>query len=286
VFLCGGHLDGPPPVWPDQAVLIRDEDHARRTVNEHVNHGASAIKVYFRLPLEHIKAACEAARHRGVLVTAHLELVNADDAIRAGVRGIEHVTSFGTALAEPKYAGQFQTKVRADSNARNELRHWLWSTIDLETSSRVKPLLDLIVDKDVFVSPTLAIFERRAGEKDGTPDDARAFATMLRFVGLCHRAGAKVVVGSHTAAPFAETGRAYQRELELLIQAGMTPLEAITAGTLQNARYFGISDRLGTIEPGKTADLILVEGDPSGDIDALKNVRHVMLNGRWIGEPP
>jgi imidazolonepropionase-like amidohydrolase len=286
VFLCGGHLDGPPPVWLDQAVLIRDAVQARHAVKDHVDHGASAIKVYFRLPLEHVRAACAAARERGVMVTAHLELVDADDAIRAGVRGIEHVTSFGTALAAPEFAEQFRAKVRADSSARNQLRHWLWSKIDLESSTRVRPLLDLIIEKDVFVSPTLAIFERRAGEKSGTEDEARAFANMLRFVGLCHRAGARVVVGSHTAAPFAETGRAYQRELELLIDAGMSPLEAITAGTRQNARFFGIDRRLGTLEAGQTADLILVDGDPSTAIDALNNVRHVMLNGSWIGEGP
>ena len=109
---------------------------------------------------------------------------------------------------------------------------------------------------------------------------------MLRFVGICHQAGAKIVVGSHTSAPFAERGRAYQRELELLVECGLTPLEALTAGTLHNAEFFGIEDRLGTIEPGKTADLILVDGDPSADITAMRNVKHVLLNGNWFGAAP
>ena len=109
---------------------------------------------------------------------------------------------------------------------------------------------------------------------------------MMRFVGLCHDAGAKVVVGSHTHAPFAERGRAYQRELELLGDAGLTPLEVITAGTLHNAQFFGIEDRLGAVQAGKTADLILVDGDPSRDIAVMRNVKHVMLNGRWIGQSP
>ena len=95
-----------------------------------------------------------------------------------------------------------------------------------------------------------------------------------------------VVVGSHTRAPFAEPGRAYQRELELLVEAGLTPLEAITAGTLYNAQFFGIDNRLGTLEAGKTADLILIDGDPSRDIALMRNVKHVMLNGNWIGESP
>ncbi|HIG30679.1 MAG TPA: DUF1028 domain-containing protein [Verrucomicrobiales bacterium] len=286
VFLCGGHLDAHPPVWADQAIVIRDSEHARNTVNEHVDRGASAIKVYFRLPLEHIAAVCEAADKRNVFVTAHLELVDADDAIKAGVRGIEHVTSFGTALAKPDRAKSFKAQIFADSNARRKLRPWLWAGINLDSSPRVKPLLETLVKHQVFVSPTLAIFEARVGEKNTTSDQVNGFANMIKFVGLCRKAGAKIVVGSHTSAPFAESGRAYQRELELLVEAGLSPMEAIRSATQINAQFFGIDDRLGTIEIGKTADLTLVDGDPSQDIAAMRSVKHVMLNGIWVGESP
>jgi len=211
--------------------------------------------------------------------------VDADAAIRAGVRGIEHVTSFGTALAEPEGTSKFKAAIGDDSAARHQLRHWLWSTIDLDGSPRVKPLVDLVVKERVFVSPTLAVFEKRSGQKGASESDAIGFANMLKFVGLCHRAGGKVVVGSHTTAPHAEVGRAYQRELELLVESGLSPLEAITAGTLNNAQFFGADDRLGSIEPGKLADLILIKGDPSRDIRAMKNVRHVILNGIWQRGP-
>ena len=111
----------------------------------------------------------------------------------------------------------------------------------------------------------------------------RAFRNMLAFVGRAHRAGARVVVGSHSSVPHAERGWAYQREMELLVEAGLTPIEAIVAATLENARFFRVEDRLGTIERGKLADLLLVEGDPSRDIRAMRRVRRVMLNGRWVG---
>ena len=285
VFLCGAHLDGPPPVWPDQAVVVRDVQHARDSVRAHVHRGASAIKVYFRLPLEHVKAVCEEADKQGVLVTAHLELVDADAAIRAGVRGIEHVTSFGTALAEPVYVKRFKDSVGADSSARRQLRHWLWSTLDLERSDKVQPMIDLLVEKHVTVSPTLAIFERRAGVQGGTVEQARAFQNMMHFVRLCHEAGVKIVVGSHTSAPFAGKGRAYQRELELLGQCGMSPMDLILASTRNNAEFLDIEERLGTVEAGKLADLILVEGDPSEDIGRMKRVSAVMLNGNWVEMP-
>ena len=282
IFLCGGHLDGINPIHRDQAIRVEGIDHAKRAVNWHVDRGASAIKVYFMLPLDHIAAACEAANDRGVLVTAHLELVDADKAIQAGVRGIEHITSFGTVLASPEDSATFKTEVLADPNQRRPLRPWLWSRIDLDNSPRLQPLLDLIVETGTFVSPTIGIFEARRGEKEASEEHVRGFETMMQFITLCHEAGAKIVVGSHTRSPFADTGYAYQREMELLVDAGMTPLEVITAATRNGAEFFGIEDRLGTVEAGKTADLILVKADPSKHINAMRDPTHVMLNGSWV----
>ena len=172
VFLCGAHLDTHPAVWPQQAVLVKDAGHARRTVIDHVGQGASAINIYFRLPLKYHETVCRMAAELGVLVTAHLELVDATDAIKAGVRGVEHVTSFGTSLAAPEDAESFRRRVRGDPNARKKLCHDLWSRIDMD-SPRVKRVVDLIVEKGVFVSPTLGIFEKRIGSPGNTERDER-----------------------------------------------------------------------------------------------------------------
>src|SRR6185503_21044508 len=114
-----------------------------------------------------------------------------------------------------------------DSDARKTWRHGLWGQIDLDKSPRLKPLLTTIVENQVFLSPTLALYECRPGVKGSTERDVRGFENLVRFVGLCHQAGAKVVVGSHTAAPFAAQGWAYQREMELLVESGLSPLETI-----------------------------------------------------------
>jgi len=152
----------------------------------------------------------------------------------------------------------------------------------LRASTRVQPLIDLIVKRRIFVSPTLAVFEKRRGDRGITEAEARGFENMLEFVRLCHRGGARMVVGSHSTVPKAERGWAYQRELELLAECGLTPMEVIAAATRNNADFFRVSGRLGTIEPGKLADLVVIDGDPLKDMQALRRVERVMLNGQWI----
>lgn len=281
LFLTGPHLDSPPPAYPADSIIVRDEEEAHLAVSRFVEDGASAIKVYFRLPVGLIKVVTNTAHARGLPVTAHLEIVDATDAIRAGVDGIEHVTSFGTALMPLREAEKYRQSVLADNNARREGRYTVWSRIDLD-SPRANTLYKLLAERGTFISPTLAVFERRAGDKDTTDVHLRAFRNMLAFVGRARRAGARVVVGSHSGVPHAERGWAYQRELELLVEAGLTPTEAVVAATLENARFFRVDDRLGSVERGKLADLVLVEGDPLKDIGAMRRVRRVMLNGRWV----
>src|SRR5690348_6529466 len=280
LFLCGPHLDSPPPAYPTDSFIVRDPEETRLAVNRFVDDGASAIKVYFRLPLALIRVAIETAHARGVPVMGHLEIVDARDAIRAGIDGIEHATSFGTALLPLRDAEKYRQAVLASNDARREGRYQVWSTINLNTP-QAAALFKLIVDRGVVVSPTLAVFEKQRGDKDTTDMHVHAFKQMEAFVGLANKAGAKIVVGSHSDVPHAKRGWAYQRELELLVESGLTPMQALVAGTMNNARYFHAADRLGSIETGKLADLVLVDGDPLKDISNMRRIKRVMLNGVW-----
>ncbi|WP_439481522.1 amidohydrolase family protein [Cyclobacterium plantarum] len=278
VYLTGAHLDGYPGVYLDQAALVRSTDHIQTLIKDYVMQGGSGIKIYFRLPLKYYETVMRTADFYHIPVVAHLELVDAEDAILAGLQGIEHITSFGTSLAEPEDAREFREGVQADNNYRRDGRYLLWSKIDL-SADRVKEVLALAVKNNVVLSPTLTTFERQAGDEEY---QAKAFKNMLDFVGMAHQAGVTIVTGSHNSGKYAQRGLAYQREMELFVEAGMSPLEVISSSTLHNARYFRTQDRLGSIEPGKLADLILVEGDPSVDIKAMYAIRKVMLNGEWV----
>ena len=281
LFLTGPHLDMPPPAYPKNSFLIRDPIEARHAVNKFADQGASAIKVYIRLPVAIIKEVCTTAHQRGIPVVAHLEITGAMEAIAVGVDGIEHVTSFGTDLLPTFEAQQYEQSVLADNSARREGRYQVWNLIDIE-GEKVDSLLLFLKQKGTVVSPTLGAFEYRFG--DGKTDSIKvsAFENMLTFVGKVKKAGVPVVVGSHSSVPYAERGWAYQREMELLSESGLTNMEIIVSATMENARFFRVEDRLGSVEEGKQADLLLLEGDPIKNLDAFYNISKVMLNGVWV----
>lgn len=282
LFLAGPHLDHYPPAYPNDAYIVSDPSEARSAVNKLAADGATVIKVYYGLPIGTIKEVCIAAHAKGLPVTAHLEVTNAIDAIRAGLDGIEHVTSFGLGLLPMRQAEKYKQSVMADKNARRRGRYEVWSSLAFENNPVADSLIDFLAEQKTFVSPTLAVFERRPDRGDSI--ELKGFSNMLAFVGRANAAGVRFVVGSHSYVPYADPGFAYHREMELMHEAGLSPMDVLVAATLENARFFRVDERLGSIERHKIADLILVEGDPLENISAMRNVKRVMLNGVWVKE--
>jgi imidazolonepropionase-like amidohydrolase len=282
LFLAGPHIDTYPPAYPEDAYIVKDPEEAHLAVERFVSQGATVIKVYFGLSIGMIREICATAHHYGVPVTAHLEITNAKDAIDAGLDGIEHITSFGTCLLPMRETELYKQKVMKDFNARRRGRYEVWNSLQLDKNPRVDSIVQFLSKKRTFVRATLAVFERRADKGDSI--EVNGFANMMKFVGIADRAGVRFVVGSHTFVPYADFGSAYFREMELLNEAGLTNMRVLQAATLENARFFRIDERLGSIEKGKLADLILVEGDPLKDIEAIRNIKRVMLNGVWVRE--
>lgn len=281
LFLTGPHYDQPPFAWPDNAVGILSETDAARKTQQYAEQGGTGIKVYYRLPLRELRATCAAAHSLGVPVTAHLELVDADLAIAAGLDGIEHITSLGTVLADTEIAERFRESVYNDNEARKDGRYRLWASLSEALPPRGERLSQLMAEQGTYLSPTLATFERRAGE--GVKEyEARGFENMLKVVGLCHRHGVHVVTGSHTWSKYVPMGLAFQREMELLHECGLSTMDVIRSSTLVNAQFLGCGDRVGSLEAGKLADIVIVDGDPLDDIASMRNVWRVMQNGNWI----
>lgn len=280
LFLTGPHIDMYPPAYPDNSYLVKDPEEGRLAVELFASQGATAIKVYFRLSVAVIREICNAAHEQGLPVTGHLEIANAKDAINAGLDGIEHITSFASCLLPLREVEKYKQAVTADNEARQQGRYNAWSSIQMENNGAVDTLIGFLADKKTYVCPTLAVFERQSDRGDSIT--VNGFQNMLRFTGLASKGGVRIVVGSHTWVPYAANGYAYFREMELLQDAGMTPMQIIQAATIENARFLRIDERLGSIEKGKLADLVLVEGNPLTDIRAMRNISRVMLNGAWV----
>jgi len=280
LFLTGPHINKYPPAYPRDSYIVQDAVEGRQAVEKLVSQGATAIKVYYGLSIEIIQEVCKTAHLHGLPVTAHLEITNARDAIEAGLDGIEHVTSFGTCLIPMRVAEQYKQKVMGDNNARKRGRYEVWNSLHLENNTKADSLIVFLSRRKTFVSPTLAAFEMRPDKGDSI--EVNGFKNMVRFVGMAKKGGVRIVVGSHSWVTYAEPGFAYFREMELLHDAGLSNMEVLQAATMENARFFRIAERLGSIEKGKIADIILVDGDPLQNIEAMRNVKKVMLNGAWV----
>jgi imidazolonepropionase-like amidohydrolase len=293
IFTTGPHIDGENPAYPADSVVARDAEEARRHAELSVLHGASALKIYFRLPFASAKAVIDVCVVRRIPCTAHLELLDAGELIAAGLHGIEHITSFGVSLVPRREAEAYRQAVLKSNDARRDGRYRLFAGADLD-GLEARVLYRVLRERKPFVDATLAVFERRppssAGSGGTSPPSPPApdgfgetgFAKMKQLTRRAALEGARVVVGGHTEVPFAGRGEAPWREMELLVESGFSPLEAITAATSTAAAFLYQGNQLGSLRAGFAADLVVLRGQPDRDISAIRTVERVMVAGRWI----
>ena len=287
IFTTGPHIDGEHPAYPGDSVVARDAEEARRLAERNVRQGASALKIYFRLPFASAKAVVDVCHAHSIPCTAHLEIIDARELIDAGLNGIEHITSLGIGLMPQVDAEAYRQAVLADNDARRDGRYRMFSNLDLD-SPQARALYATLGQRHPWIDPTLAVFERRGDRPlpstspELTATMAAGFAKMKQLTRRAGEAGARLVMGGHSTVPFADRGEAPWRELELLVESGLTPMEALTAATGTAAAFLYRSDDFGTLRPGLKADLVVLNADPSREISAVRNVNRVMVGGVWI----
>jgi imidazolonepropionase-like amidohydrolase len=290
IFTSGPHIDGENPAYPADSVVARDAEEARRHAEESVKRGASALKIYFRLPFNAAKAVIDVCDTHRIPCTAHLELLDARELIAAGLHGIEHVTSFGISLLPRRDAEVYRQAVLKSNDARRDGRYRVFAGADLE-GPQAHALYAVLRERKPFLDATLAVFERRTGPPPAPPGSGgtdliaiqvAGFAKMKQLTRRAAREGARVVVGGHTEVPFAGRGEAPWREMELLVESGFTPLEAISAATATAAAFLYRGKELGNLRAGFHADLVVLRGQPDRDMSAIRTVERVMVGGRWV----
>lgn len=265
-------MDGPP------VPTLKPSDDAQAFVDARIAEGSDYIKIIYEhafptLTKQQLADVVVAAHRRNKLVVAHITLQSdARDAIAAGVDGLVHIF--------------------ADSPPEADLA-------------------EFAAQRHIFVVPTLSVIEAVTGASDKswwqnaphivsyiTPSMQRSLdmkmpaglGAKLKFthaqaaVGALRRAGVSILAGTDVPSPSLAHGLSLHRELELLVLSGLTPLEALASATSEPARAFGFHDR-GRIAEGTRADLLLINGDPTIDIKATRDIAGVWKLGVQYGRP-
>lgn len=315
----GNLVDGPDPVWPN-SIRVRNANDARNVVRSLQREGAEFIKVYSHLPRDAYFAIAEESRKLGIPFAGHVTIaITAAEASQAGQRSIEHLTGvalgcsalesqivdetsktidgrgWATASAFERAAGGLidstYDAARCDSLAALFVRNQTWQVPTLTVRYNVTHLDEPALENDArlryvprFVKQRW--FDRAETIERGSTRAALAqkaqFQREVMIVGQLWRDGVPILAGTDELNPYCLPGFSLHDELARLVGAGLTPLAALQAATINPARFLSAADSLGTVEPGKVADLVLLDGDPLADIRNVSRISAVVANGRLI----
>jgi imidazolonepropionase-like amidohydrolase len=298
IFMAG-FMDGSGPFAAPTKVLVDTEEQARAAVNRYADLGYVQIKVYSSIKPEILPAIIDQAHKRGLRVSGHVPaFMVAEQFVKLGANEIQHMNFvflnfWGDSVKDTR------TPLRFTAVGERA------SSLDLQ-SQRVRDFIALLKQRNIVVDPTINAFEgmflgrigtispgyeavadrlppviRRSFLSGGLPvpegKDSlyrAAFPAMLRMLKMLYDAGVTIVPG--TDAP---PGFALHRELELYSAAGIPNAQVLRIATIGAARVLGMQDTMGSIQPGKLADLIIIDGDPEKDMSEIRRVELTMKDG-------
>ncbi len=295
MHLTGPYLTGPGLYLPQLHVLTGPED-ATRTVNYWAEEGFTSFKVYQQITRAELGAVVKAAHARGLKVTGHLCSVTFREAVDLGIDNLEHGLNTDTEFVADKQPdlcpGQAGSKLG-----------------QLEVnSSEIQSTIHYLIDHHVAITSTLPVFEaglpnrpplsqrfldvmsppsksdylvaRARASATGDPKGT-AFHKEQAFEYAFVKAGGTLLAGlDPTGNGAVVAGFGDQREVELLVEAGFTPAEAIHIATENGAKFLGEDDKIGTVAVGKAADLVVIHGDLTKKIDDIEQVETVFKDGK------
>ena len=296
-IVMAGFIDGPGPFAGPSKVLVDTEEEALAAVDRYAELGYVQVKLYSSLDPKLVPAIVRRAHERGLRVSGHIPNgMTAEEAVRAGFDEIQHANFFFLSFLP---GVDTRTPARFTEVAKHA------GELDFE-SPRVRDFITLLKERKTTWDPTIMIFEgmftARPGEvdpglaavADRLPPQVRraflagglnpgpdlapryrdSFAAMKKLVRTLYEAGVPIQAGTDAMAGFA-----LHRELELYAEAGIPAPEVLRIATLAPAQLYGLEKDLGTIAPGKLADLILVDGDPTTRIGDIRRVVLTVKDG-------
>ncbi|HEY6330311.1 MAG TPA: amidohydrolase family protein [Blastocatellia bacterium] len=299
IHVTGPYLEGSPSYTPQMHELTGAED-ARRTVEYWEAEGATSFKAYMHITPDELAAAVKAAHARGIKVTGHLCSIGFKQAAAIGIDDLEH----GLVVDTEFFSGKQPDRCPNTQAAETEMARKL----DI-SGPAVQGMIKDLVAHSVAVTSTLPVFETFVPNRG--PDSARVLDAMtpearisylttratisdhaaesiwpalfkkeMQFEHDFVKAGGLLLAGlDPTGYGGVIAGFGDQREVILLVEAGFTPVEAIQIATANGAKFLGELDKIGTIEPGKDADLVVIHGNPAENIADIEKVETVFKDG-------
>jgi imidazolonepropionase-like amidohydrolase len=309
LFFSGPLLDGMPPVWPEGSLLVDSPQRARSAVNFLADQGVDFVKIYNNVKEPELKVIVETAKERGLPVAGHIpRSMTMTRAVELGMTRLEHIRVTGREMLSADEAAKI------DPLPLGTREPMLWQRFDLQ-SEKMRALVARLAESKVFLDPTLLISQQtevpnlEAERNDPNnqylsaaaveeavkgannplfdlPPDlqtvaAEAFRKQEQFVGMCNQAGVRIIAGTDGPGIGSQLpGFGLHRELELLIASGLSPAEALRAATSTAAQALGKEDQLGTIAPGRLADMVVLDADPLEGVQNLAKIRLVVARGK------
>ncbi len=297
INMTGPYLEGEGS-FTRQLHALKDPDDARRTVAYWVEEGARSFKAYMYISRAELKAAIDEAHKHGIKVTGHLCSVGFREAAELGIDDLEHGFEVDTEFFPEKKEDVCPDATQAARAA---------AKLDINSDS-VRATIRTLVSHHVAVTSTLPVFEQGVPSRPDEPqrvldlmsEDARKayqanrarlaqlkdsprpvmFQKEMEFEYAFVKAGGTLLAGlDPTGIGGTVAGFGDQREVELLVEAGFTPIEAIKIASLNGAQFLGEATRIGSLAAGKQADIVIVKGDPSTKIEDIENVELVFKDG-------
>jgi len=283
-------------------------EEARKKVTAYHEEGYDFLKIHPGIPLDAFNELVKTANEVGIPFAGHVPVaVGIRHALASGYASVDHVDGFLEGLV-PESANVVP----------NENGFFGYNFTDLADESQIDALIQMTNEYGVWVVPTQSLFDRWF-----SPEDAKALAQAnemqympastieswvdskqnlinnegysagqwekfkairQKLIYELHHRGHGLLLGSDAPQVFNVPGFSIHHELQGMLDAGLTPLEAIQIGTINSAKYFGMEGEFGEVIPGASADLILLNANPLEDLQALQNKSGVMVRGQWLSQ--
>jgi imidazolonepropionase-like amidohydrolase len=306
MIVAGPMLDGPKSHFPSSLSLTTAAD-GKKAVDDLKIKGVDFIKVQSYITRDAYFAVASETKKLGMTLVGHVpDSIRASEASDAGQKSIEHLTGIfeGASTTEDTFInGAAKTpKIYLDTydetRAKGLIAHlarnhtWLVPTLVWERGQWLIDDIDYSHDQDLVYAP--ASWQHKSWPSftksilsDLDTDDVsirrRFVQKEFELVAAMHKAGVPMMAGTDTAAAVAVLpGFSLHTELECFVQAGFTPMEALQTATLNPAKFLGLEDRLGTVQTGKIANLVLLDRNPLEDIKNTREIAAVILDGKLI----